>query len=257
LFVSVNDTITVSGALPSAYNGAFTVTAVTAGTGAGGTITYAQTPTPGKFSVGQSHAIVTDGSEFAGVRKIIAGEIGLTGSVDYRSRLQFLIDLRATLESTGVAGGQATIPYDWWAYISTTFGAKPKSPAITAHNCLGTVGGVSGIDLDYWSLLATPQNTISGGSFTTTPYTAPYCLALPTSASAYTGVNTISISSARAVAKGYYINDITTPSAIPANTTITAVAGTSLTLSANVTGMGSGDTLEVVPRPDFLTPGLP
>jgi hypothetical protein len=59
---------------------------------------------------------------------LMAGEIGMiTDSCDYRSCRQLLADLRSTMMSTPVIGGQAIIPPTLWALDGVKFGVRPKS----------------------------------------------------------------------------------------------------------------------------------
>lgn len=85
--------------------------------------------------------------------------------------------------------------------------------------------------------------TIAGLRVENQKYT-PFCTTVtPKASAAYSATNAITVSSTVALIVGNTITDVTTPGAIPAGTTISSISGTNLTLSANVTGMLSGDKL--------------
>jgi hypothetical protein len=99
--------------------------------------------------------------------KIMAGEIGQTSYIiDYLSRLQFTTDIMNVLETTGVPGGQSSIPWDQWAFSGAKLGIKPKGggdPGYTGagltHNnfCLNAnpADPLFGYDIDYWARIKT------------------------------------------------------------------------------------------------------
>jgi hypothetical protein len=67
---------------------------------------------------------------------------------------------------------------------------------------------------------------------------------------------TIQVASAANMSVGNYVQDTTVTTAIPLQTTITNIAGTTLTLSATVTGLLTGDTIIVNPsRTNYVALG--
>jgi len=88
----------------------------------------------------------------------------------------------------------------------------------------------------------------------TASYTAS---AVAPTGTASNGSNSIVVSSATGVALGMVISDTTNAGYIPAGTTITAISGTTLTMSANTTHAISGDTLAIsgvmAAKPDSST----
>lgn len=110
-----------------------------------------------QFAVNWAVAGGHTGPRSGEVLKIIAGEIGVTRSVDYLSADQIVTDLRATLESTSVPGGQSSIPWDWWAFSGVQFGFRPKSTTTAlTHWCPYTSGALTGYDQDWYARLKTP-----------------------------------------------------------------------------------------------------
>lgn len=90
----------------------------------------------------------------------------------------------------------------------------------------------------------TTGSDVAGSPISSTiPNNANIAQVSTTSGGAYTATNTITVASAAGITPGLTITDATTGSAVPSNTIVLSVVGTTLTLSANVTSMGSGDTL--------------
>lgn len=119
---------------------------------------------------------------------IMAGEIGIIPvGCDYRSCRQFLYDLRTTLDSSAVSGGQLYIPSDLWALDGLRFGVRPKGQGagLVATNgtlfnnfCLYGYGQLSayngplyGYDADLWArwqtTAANPPMNCSGAQYGT------------------------------------------------------------------------------------------
>lgn len=139
-------------------------------------------------------------------------------------------------------------------YWNLAAGSEPFKFATTAYGCtaIGTLsmqGVTTGIFNTGLGVTSGGQNSypnaINTGSYNTCLgyISMPNYVAANTSASASSGTTLTFSAVPSNVAVGMYVADYTTAAAIPANTYVTAVTATTVTLSNAVTSVGSGDTI--------------
>ena len=152
---------------------------------------------------------------------------------------------------SGIAVGMLVSDYTQYGNTASPVYTIPNNTVVTAINsgtkvvtlsqAIVAPGVASGDTISFFGnpvSVATSAATASGATLTFA--TVPYTVAPP-----YVMSGSIGYGATETNTPGMLAYDLTTPSAIPAGTTVVSVTGTTVTLSANVAGGGvlNGDTI--------------